>query len=290
MARDTNTVRLIIYPSGTDGDTLTVSDAMQQVLDHFTLLARAEARDPATNAKVVWRLERATTNSPFTIEATAVSSNPEVSVARQAFQARRTLANDLARLYRGEAKPEWFDDVAEGAVRRIIERSLNEIGRTDFVADVDSPPIVLDQRTARRAQGYLDIIKAKEIAEAEDHSRKEYGAVEGQLDSLRPFNNKPAIMLRERLSGRVVPCVLSRDLAQSIGQQHQWIEVWSNRRVTVSGLCHYDKDGLLRRIDAQEVDRHTPRDVPISDIRDPNFSRGLTPQQHLRRAWGDENG
>lgn len=290
MARDANTVRLVIHPSGTDEDTLTVSDAMQQVLDHFTLLARAEARDPSSNAKVVWRLESATTNSPFTIEAIAVSSNPEVSVVRQSLQARRTLSNDLARLYRGEAKPEWLDDVAEGAVRRIVERSLNGIGRTELVAVEGSPPIVLDQRAARRTQGFLDILKAKEAAEVEDLSRKEYGTVEGQLDSLRPYNNKPAIMLKERLSGRIVPCVLSSDLAHSIGQQHQWIEVWSNRRVAVSGLCHYDKDGALKRIDAHEVERHVSRDVPISDIRDQNFSRGLTSQEHLRRGWGDDHG
>jgi hypothetical protein len=267
MAGDENKVRLVVYPSGSGDDTLTVSDAMQQVLDHFALLSKAEARDPSSNAKVVWKLESASTNSPFTIEASAISSNPEVSVVRQALQARRTMSNDLTRLYRGEAKPDWFDDEAEGAMRRIIERSLNGIARTDFVAE-----------------------DAKEAAEIEDLSRKEFGSIEGQLDSLRPYNNKPAIMLKERLSGRVVPCVLSRDLADSIGQLHRWNEVWSNRRVTVSGQCHYDKDGALRRIDAHDVERHIARDVNISEIRDPNFSSGVASKEHLRRQWGDDHG
>ncbi len=290
MAKDDNTVRLVIYPSGTGEESLTVSDAMQQVLDHFTLLSKAEARDPTSNVKVVWRLTSASTNSPFTIEASAVSSNPEMSVDRQALQARHTLSDGLARLYRGEAKPLWFDADADAAMRRILARNLNGIGRTDIVTGDGVQPIILDHRSARKTQGYLDLLAAKEAAAIEDLSRREFGSVEGRVIGVTTHYKKPALVLRERLSGREVKCVLSTASADAIGAQHQWSEVWKDQRVAIAGLCHYDKVGTLTLVEVEEITRHQSRDVPISALRDPNFSGGLTSQEHLDRLWGEEHG
>lgn len=290
MARAENRVRLVIYPSGSDDDTLTVTDAMQQVLDYFTLLAKAEARDPDSNVKVVWRLESATTNSPFTVDATAVSSNPEVSVDRQAVQARRAFREGLMHLYKGEAKPLWLDADAVLAMRRIVARNLNGIARTDVLSDEGEPPIILDHRSARRVQNYLDLVAAQEAAQIEDLSRKEFGAVEGNAIGLTTHYKKPALVMRERLSGRDVKCVLPTGAADAIGAQHQWNEVWGNQRITVAGLCHYDKVGSLVLIEVNEITRHQQRDVRISELRDPAFSAGLSPQEHLDRLWGDEHG
>lgn len=284
-----NKIKVVVYPSGAADEALTVSDAMQQVLDYFSLLSKAEARMPGSQVSVVWRLESATTNSPFTVEAKAVSSDPELSVDRQALQARLALQDGLGKLLRGEAKPTWFDRDAETVMRRILSRNLNGVGRTDVILEPE-PPIVLDHRSARRMQNFLDLRAAEEAAQAEDLSRKEFSSVEGHAIGLTTHYRKPAIEIRERLSGREIKCVLPTITADTIGSQHQWKEVWSNQRVVVTGVCHYDKLGNITLIDAEDVTRIEARDIPIADVRDPDFSSGLEPQEHLDRLWGQGNG
>lgn len=285
-----NKIKVVVYPSGGADDTLTIADAMQQVLDYFALLSKAETKEPGTQVSVVWRLESATTNSPFTVEATAASSDPEIAVERQALSARNALQDGLGLIFRGEAKPIWMDADAETLMRRIIARNLNGIGRTDVIIDSEARPIILDHRAARRAQNFLDLKAAEEAAQVEDLSRKEFGSVEGQVTGLTTHYTKPALMIRARLSGREVKCVLPSIHAQAIGAQHQWDEVWRNQRVIVTGLCHYEKMGNLFRVDADEISRVVARDVPLDDLRDPTFSNGLTPQEHLDRLWGQNHG
>ena len=290
MSRHDNKIKVVVYPSGGADETLTVADAMQQVLDYFALLSKAEAKEPSSGVSVVWRLDSATTNSPFTVEATALSSDPEVSVERQALLAKNALQDGLGLILRGEAKPVWMDAGAEELMRRILDRNMNGISRTDIVLDMDATPIVLDHRASRKAHIFLDLKAAEEAAQVEDLSRKEFGSVEGQATGLTTHYSKPALVIRERLSGRDVKCVLPTANADAIGAQHQWSEVWSNQRVIVSGVCHYEKTGNLIRVDAQEIIRVAARDVPIADLRDPNFSDGLTPQEHLDRLWGSDHG
>ena len=283
-------IKVVIYPSGGAEETLTVDDAMQQVLDYFALLSKAEVREPGRNEKVVWQLKSASTNSPFTVEASSVSSVPEMSVDRQALQAKQALRDGIGMILRGEAKPQWMDRDAEVVFRRIIERNLNGIGRTEMVVDADAQPITLDHRTARRAQSFLDVKAAEEAALIEDLSRKEYGSVEGRAVGLTAHYTKPALVIRERLSGRDVKCVLVNADAETIGAEHQWNEVWGNRRIIVSGICHYEKSGNLSLVDVEEITQIKVRDVPVSDLRDPTFSDGLSPQEHLDRLWGNGNG
>ena len=285
-----NKIKVVVYPSGGTDETLTVADAMQQVLDYFALLSKAEAKEPGNKVSVVWRLESATTNSPFTVEATAVSSDPEVSVERQALGARNALQDGLGLIFRGEAKPLWMDADAEGLMRRILARNFNGIGRTDLVVDPQATPIILDHRAARRAQNFLDVKAAEEAAQVEDLSRKEFGSVEGRVTGLTTHYTKPAFTIRERLSGRDLKCVLPAAYADAIGTQHDWREVWSNQRVVVSGVCHYEKAGNLFQVDADEISKVATRDVSISDLREPSFSDGLTPQEHLDRLWGQDHG
>ena len=101
MSVHDNKIKVVVYPSGGADETLTVADAMQQVLDCFALLSKAEAQEPGSRVKVVWRLESATTNSPFTVEAMAASSDPEIAVDRQALLARNALKDGLGLILRG---------------------------------------------------------------------------------------------------------------------------------------------------------------------------------------------
>ena len=290
MGDTSNKVRVVVYPSGGSDDALTVKDAMEQVLDYFALLTKADARLPGSNVQVVWRLESASTNSPFTVEARPISSDPEVPIERRAVNAAQALHVGLNQLVRGEGKPIWFDQDAEKVMRRILGRQINGVSRTDFIASEASGPVVLDARLARKANVFLDLKAAEEASKLEDLSRKEHGSIEGQAIGLSTHYAKPALVIRERLSGREVKCVLPASQADEIGAQHQWKDVWGNQRVVVTGVCHFDKTGDLVRIEADSVVKVGGRDVPLSEFQDANFSDGLSPQEHLDLLWGADNG
>ena len=290
MTRTADTVTIVIHPSGTDVDNLTVADAMQQVLDYFFLLSKAELRDPSSGATLVWRLERASTNSPFTVEAAPISSHPGVSIERQAAQVITAFQEGVDDVLHARTKPAWMDGESQQAFKRILERSLNGIGRTDFISGYQKLPTTIDHRTARRAQNYLDVVSTEEALLVQDLTRKEYGSVDGHVTDATTWYDRPAFRMRVRLSGANVICVISKTLVDTIGDAHRWSEVFKKQRVLVSGLCHYNADGNLTRIDVDSITEIKGRDVSISELRDKNFNGGSTPAEHLRLIWGDQNG
>ena len=290
MSEPAETVTIVIHPSGTDADNLTVADAMQQVLDTFELLSKAEVKDPSSGAAVVWRLERASTNSPFTVEATPVSSNSEVSVDRQAINAILAFREGINSVLHAESKPHWLDPETEDTLKRVLSRNLNGIGRTDIFSDYYKAPMSIDHRSARRAQNYLDVLAAEEALKVEDLTRKEYGSIEGNVTDATTWHSRPAFRMRARLSGKELICVLSKSAAATIGDEHNWSEVFKRQRVLVSGICHYNSVGTVVRVDVDTITAINPKDVSISDLRNPNFISGRKPSEHLRLIWGDENG
>jgi hypothetical protein len=287
MAKPAESVTIVIHPSGADVDSLTVADAMQQVLDTFALLSKAEVKDPSSGATVVWRLERASTNSPLTVEATAISSHPEIPVARQAIQAINTFREGIDDVLHARAKPAWMDGESQDTLKRLLARNLNGIGRTDFIVE-DSPPTIIDHRSARRATNYLNVIAAEEALRFEDLTRKEYGSVEGNVTDATTWHGRPAFRIRARLSGRDVICVYPKGAGEYVGEDHKWSEVFKKQRVLVSGICHYNAQGDLTRIDVERIEEIKARNISISDLRDPDFTDGNSPSQHLRLVWGDE--
>ncbi len=283
-------VTVVVYPSGADADSLTVSDAMLQVLDAFELLSRAEAKMAEQQAHVIWRLERATTNSPFTVEAVPLSSDPQTDVDRQANQASTTLYEGLDAVLKADSKADWIDPHSETIIMRLLKRNLNGIGRTDLYLKDLGVPLIIDHRSALRGQIFLERLAADEREKAEDLTRREYGSVEGHVISTATWYHKPAFRMKLRLSGDEVTCVLSSVAAEKIGPQHSWTEAWGGQRVLVSGICYYVTGGRLARIDVENVQRVTPRNVEISELRDRTFSNGLGPESHRREVWGDERG
>lgn len=290
MPKLAETVTIVIHPSGTDADNLTVADAMQQVLDTFELLSKAEIKDPSSGATVVWRLERASTNSPLTVEATPVSSNPEIPVDRQAINAILAFQEGINSVLHAESKPKWIDQESEGTLKRILARNLNGIGRTDIFSDYHKAATSIDHRSAQRAQNYLDVLAAEEALKVEDLTRKEYGSIEGHVTDATTWHGRPAFRMRARLSGKELICILSKTAAATIGDEHNWSEVFKRQRVLVSGICHYNSAGTVVRVDVDTITAIKPREVTISELRDTNFAAGRTPSDHLRLIWGDENG
>jgi hypothetical protein len=279
----TETVTIIIYPSGADADALTVSDAMQQVLDAFALLSRAEGPG---SPQIVWRLERASTNSPLTVSALAESTDPLGDVDREARLAKAAVSDGLAGILHGRERAPWIDHAAEEIVGRVLRRTLNGIGRTDIYFGDDTPPIVIDHRSALKGTSFLEKIAAEEAALVEDLTHTEYGTIEGDVLGLTKHYRKPAVVIRARISGREIKCVLSEVAAKKIGEEHAWREAWTDQRVLVRGAIHYNSAGDIVKVDAESVEKIATTDVRAKELQSASGPR-LASGEYLKRLWGD---
>jgi hypothetical protein len=281
------TVTVVVYPSGADADTLTVFDAMQQVLDTFALLSKVEAQKTGSK-QIVWRLERASTNSPLTVSAIAVPLDPAGVIDQEVQLAISAFEEGFYGVLSARDKATWIDREADDLIRRILKRNLNGVGRTDVRFGEETSPIVIDHRAALRGVGFLEM-KAAEDAARDDLTRTEYGAVEGYVIGVTTHYNKPAFSLRTRLSEREVKCVLRPEIAAKIGGSHDWNEAWAEQRVLVRGGLYYNARGDLVKVYAEDIEEIRPESFSIADIRDEQYDPGASPVDFLDDAWGEPN-
>lgn len=279
-------VKIIVHASGADADTLTVSDAMQQVLDAFELLSAAEDA-PDQPPEVLWRLERASTNSPLTIEAIAIGADPVADVSHEARQAKARVLDGLNQILQSKSKPAWINKRAEETIRRLLKRTLEGVGRTDFHLTDEDPPIVIDPPAASRGISYLDIVAAEAAAKVQDLTRTEYGSVEGNVAGTTTHYGKPAIIIRARLSGDLIKCVFSPTAAHHVGPVRSWEEAWSGQRVLVRGRLAFDKTGKLIFVQAEHLEPIKPKDVRLSDLRQQSQSGQVDVDEYLKRIWNE---
>lgn len=288
MKQEENSVTVVIHPSGSEVESLTVADAMQQVLDAFELLTKAQVRDDG-NIAVVWRLKRASTNSPFTVEATPEASDPSYPVQEIARAAVVNFQEGMDAVLHAKRKPHWMDLQAETVFRRILARNLNGIGETEIFAPPFKEPIKIDQHQARRADNFLEFTALQEREKIGSLARVEYGSVDGHVTDATTWRDKPAFRMKVRVSGRELVCVLPEHIAARVGRQRNWQDVFTNQRVIVSGACHYNAQGILTRIEVDDVQLIEPGTVTAEELADPDFTSGRSVRDHLKMVWGGDD-
>ena len=279
-------IAITVHPAAADAGSLTVADAMRQVLDLIEVLTRIDTAEGSAG-KIVWRLESASSNSPFTIITRAESPDPTLSVTLEANRVTDTFLCAIEGLIRDDHKSEVLDAEATRALERIFKRNLNGIGQTDIaVVDSDAPPILI---VPQRAQRGLITLERAELEEIEPNlSRSEYGAREGEVAGLIRYHGAPALLVRDWITGDKFTAVLTGALAKRLGPEHRWNEAWEGRRVLISGDLHYDASGHVRRVDAEEVAPISPAKVLLSDLEGIDLLAGRTVTEHLAHVWGDD--
>lgn len=277
-----------VYPSGTDSTDLTVSDALHQILDLINLLTSAEQAEGGE--QIVWRLKSASTNTPFRLEAEPTGRDPSVSVAFQARRAGTAVRTALDALANGRVETDWLDEGSIRTAKRFFERNTNGVGRTDILFEEDQTPLIVVHANARTAVRAIEQDELDRGTAAVDWTHTEYGAVEGDVVAAVQFHNRPALTLRERLSGERITCVLSPEIALQIGPQHSWDEVWSGKRVLVNGAVYYNEAGQISRVDADSVEPISPMPADVQAARSADITNGLSPVDFLSRVWGDSDG
>jgi len=275
----TGSIKLVIHPSGSDDESLTVADAMQQVLDYFKLLDKAVSAHGGKSAGIVWQLLSASTNSPFTIEATAVSAIPGKSVE----------AEGLNQIMYEHHPPDWMDAEAQLILHGLLKRSQNGIRQTDFYLQDSNKSVLIETASAQRAIEVLQPELAVHTFRETDFTHSELGSVEGRVVALRSYYNKPAIVLYSLLDKREIPCVLvDSEIRDAICGRRNWSQVYESRRVLVPGICFFDRSGKLIKVEVKgEIIDIDPIPVNLAELHDPEFSEGLSPHDHLKRLWAE---
>ncbi len=265
---------------GEDGP-LTVMDTLHQFMDAFEFLSAAIADEPG-GEKIRWRLESLTKNSPARAVGVAYSVDPAVVAAPLVHRGKQRASQALSDLADGRVAP-WLRHDSHLA-KSLFKRNLNGVGRTTFDLEEDAPRAVIVERSARAG------LKAIEAFEAEkdgaDRSRSEFGSIDAYVAEAKTYHGKPAIYVRERLSDRLIPCVLSDKLAQKVGGTHSWEDAWTGKRVRVRGEIFYDRHGTVSRLGASDLIDIQPREPDLKALQAANLTEGMSPVDYLDALWG----
>lgn len=266
---------------GEDGP-LTVMDTLDQFKDAFELLTAAISQEPG-GEKIRWRLERLSKNSPATVTAIAYSDDPEIVAGPLVHRGKQRFSRDMTALRDDGAVSPWLRQKS-GVAKQFLKRNLNGIGKTSIVLDEDAPQTVLVERSARTSLKFLEIALAS--VETEDKSHFEFGALDAHVARTDTYHGKPAIYIKDRLSGSLVPCILSDELAAKEGPSHSWTDAWAGKRIRVKGRIYYDRDGKISRISAIELEDVSPHEVNLKELRKIDVLGGKSPVEHIDELWG----
>jgi hypothetical protein len=279
---------ITIRPSP-DAARLGVRDAMQQVVDAIILHEEAALGD--SQAKPIdWRLERASTQSPFTVVALAESTDPTTDVALRAREIKARVALGIRDIIEHKRAPAWMGPIALDAVKNIFERQQRHAFALTVIDFDGSDTLSINDECA--ASG-LDTIKTLRVAAdvvAELPAREAYGEVEGAMIAVGRYYNRPAVQIRSHLYG-FVWCHLPKELMDRFGGQHHIAEVWEGKSIAVRGRLFYVAHGKLSRIEANDVrEVTTAAPIDLDSVLDPDFTSGLSPHEYLNKLHDGDLG
>lgn len=274
------TIKLSIKARG-ESDSPRVDDFLDQVRDYFDILDGVEQAlaEDGTNA-IVWRIIRATTNSPIALEAQAFPLNFAVNIDRRAELVVRETAMGMHQLRARRERPSSFTDKVLTRAERLFERVTNGLETTIVDFGSDLPKLEITPDTAREA-----IANTRSILRPPDRPYKEQGSIEGTANAIeRDGWGRLILRVHDRLTGEDIKCLVKGAAEEEIAE-HQIRDVWRRRRVQVYGTLYFKALGKLDQIEATRVRFLRERsDLPgVDDILDPNFTGGMRSEDYLAR-------
>ena len=276
--------KITVEASSDHPEILDIKDAMQQVMDYFDLLTDQGQSD------VVWNLVFASTNSPFTAEATPVDLRTNAPAYGQVRDYVAVIERGLSRLQEGRPLDADFPAEKREVAKRILKRNLNGIGRT--VIDLGDDAVYEIQ--PQQAERSLAAINGEDDAEYDylfsTFSRKEFGSIEGRIVDLSTDYDEPSIKLKEHRSGREIQCRISDDARDEIENSLTAGDVWTHRRARVRGIINYDPNGKIVRVYDGRIAFIETNDRKTSDIHDPEFTGGLPAYEYIDKLRENELG
>ncbi|MBK7908601.1 MAG: hypothetical protein IPJ78_18885 [Gemmatimonadetes bacterium] len=277
---------ITIHPSTDDGDAVLALEALEQGA-YILRLLDAVGRSVAHGENgVAWRLIKASTNSPLTLELGVDESTDFADVDSFVVAARDGLTSSLRDIAESGALPDWLHEELRPVARNVFARSRDGLGSVD-IGNGNGKRFTIDRAVAEKATTILDAAPSVSI-EAGKGDRALWGEVEGVIVAVATWYGKPAFRIWSRQIVKPIPVIIPEDLVDQYGNAHTLKDVWSNRRVAVRGQLIY-RDNVISRVLAQMV-RDVPKaaQVDIDLLRDPDFTGGLDPVEYLRRFYEGE--
>jgi hypothetical protein len=281
---------ITIRPTPSDEGLLRVADAMQQVIDAINLLEHAERALVAPQDAFEWRLERASTASPFTVVAVAEALNPAVDIAPQVRRLKAEVSSGLRNFIAHGTPPAWMDAEGVKVARNIFARNRNGISRTDIDFDPDSRArnvVSIDRRAAEAGIQAFAALNPLDI-DGDLPQRVSFGEIEGVMVAAGRYRNRPAIQIRTELYGFVwgilAPAVISQ-----FGTETSISEIWKGRTIGIRGRLSYASGGKLKQIDVIEIrEIVSAPPIDLDSILDPEFTSGMDPNEYLDKLHAGE--
>ena len=267
---------------GEDGP-LSVAATLHQFLDAFEFLAAAVEQEEG-GGTIRWRLVSMSKNSPATATAEAYSTDPTVAVAPILFQGKRRFYSGVSDLDKGIVAP-WIESHFTVA-KDLLRRNLNGVGRTVFDLDGELPQTVVVERVARQWLKSIERFESDKEAEVVDRTHSEFGSIDANVAQAATYKGSPALYVRERLTGKTIPAVLTEQAAKEAGTSHSWADAWDGKRVRVQGEIFYNAQGEICRVRATKVTDVVSPEVDLPALRSMNVTNGKSPQDHLNDLWG----
>ncbi len=253
---------------------------MLQVLDTLTIFEAAGQSLGSSDEAFEWKLEKASTNTPFTVVARAQAIDPAVNITAHVQKVKAEVSRGLKALIEDKQAAPWMRPEVLKTMRGMLARNLNGIGQTDIDFEADAAAFVLDQKEAARG---VSAVEAINVTEADDlPERESYGQIDGLLISAGRYQRKEAVSILTDLYGPV-SCVLSPELVKRFGDAQVIGDVWRGKTIAVTGRLAYGKGGKLLKIDAQDIEYVDAARVDLRDVLDADFTSGLDPIHYLEQ-------
>jgi hypothetical protein len=270
-------IKIVIEAPEAHPEYLTIRDAMEQVLDYFQL---ASIGDP-NSQNIVWKLVSVSMKSPFTVTGEAMSLDPAINTDVIARRQKDRFRTGIKSLLDGVTPHDWTSGEANKIVERVLKRNKNGIGKTKLFMDFKRKSVPIEITPQLADFVIIEIHKLPSRLFAEDSAHKELGSVDGYLVAAGSDHGKPAIRIQDRLTKREIWCRVPEETRDSISKVMQLDDVWKHRRVIVSGLIQYEKDGDLSRIYEASIEFLDTREISLDKIRDKGFTQGMSPSEYL---------
>lgn len=265
---------VIVVPQNSQ-ENLTVEDAMRQVLSVFELLS-STTREGGN--EVAWRLIEAKTNSPpFTVTAEAFTSAPNIDVEEDAKFQKQELLRSFAEFKEGRIPDQWQEDAANEAVMSLFNRLRNN--RLEIYVDSTQAPITLTDNDRQNAEALTALNVAHDVSA--NSTKTQIGSINGVFSQITTYHNTPAVIIRENKTGRDIACIVSEELKLRITKDISIGDVWEHVPVIVRGEILYGIGRGIKRVIASDIQRKEKKEMSLDQIRDRNFTNGLTVAEYL---------
>ena len=278
-------VTFTVEPSEAHHEILILQDAFQQAIDFFALLT-----DEA-DKHVVWKLEMASTNSPFTCQGEPVDVRTWAAASAHVEERVSIVERNFRRIAEGKDFDDAFPREKLEIARRMLRRNTNGVGLTKAIFSEGADAVEVSQNTAKRYfENVLTPVESLHSYLFSRTSRSEIGSLEGRIVEIGTDYDTPALQIKEHKTGRAIWCRVSPEKAQEIGSEMKANDAWSHRRVHVRGTLNYDHDGSVLRVLNGIFTYIDVAPTDLDQLEDRDFTEGYSPSEYLDRLRENDFG